>query len=228
MTLYDNKIENPAKGARNRVRRHAERGRYDRETIDAILDAGFVGHLAFIDDGLPYAIATLYVRVGDQIFLHGAPRSRLLRTAASGAELCFTVTHVDGLVLARSVFHHSVNFRSVVVFGTAQAVRERAAKLDAMQALVEHIVPGRTAEARGPNETELKATEIVALTIAEASAKVRTGGPVDVGADLELPLWAGHVPLHTAAGEPIPGDGCTLPVPGYVGALYQAAPAADR
>lgn len=216
--MYYDKEITPPKGAPNRVRRHAERGRYDRETIEAILDDGIVGHLAFIADGQPYALPMLYVRQGDQIFLHGAPRSRLLSAMAAGARLCFTVTHVDGLVLARSVFHHSVNFRSVVVLGAGQAVRDRAAKLQAMEALVEHIIPGRTAEARGPNETELKATEIVALTISEASAKVRTGGPVDTGADLELAVWAGQVPLRVAAGAPIPDAECTLPVPGYVAA----------
>ncbi len=212
------------------MRRHSERGRYDRETIEQILDDGFVGDLACAVDGQPYALPMLYVRQGDQLFLHGAPRSRLLSTVAKGARLCFTVTHVDGLVLARTVFHHSVNFRSVVVFGVGQAVRERGAKLQAMEALVEHIVPGRSAEARGPNETELKATEIVALTISEASAKVRTGGPVDIGADLELPVWAGQVPLRVTAGAPVPDVGCSLPVPGYVSELYAnaAGGAADR
>ncbi len=205
------------------MRRHAERGHYDRDTIEAILDDACVGHLAFVAEEQPYALPMLYVRQGDQLFLHGAPRSRLLGIVAKGARLCFTVTHVDGLVLARSVFHHSVNFRSVVVLGEGRAVRERGAKLRAMDALVEHIVPGRTAEARGPNETELKATEIVALTISEASAKVRTGGPVDVGADLELPVWAGQVPLRVTARAPVPDAGCTLPVPDNVGALYRDA-----
>ncbi len=215
---YDNEAL-PPKGAPNRVRRHAERGRYDRQTIETILDSEFVGHLAFVDGGRPYALPMLYVRQGDEIFLHGSPGSRLVQTMAKGVQLCFTVTHVDGLVLARSVFHHSVNFRSVAVLGEGRAVRDRDAKLAAMEALVEHIVPGRTAEARGPNDTELKTTEIVALSIDEASAKVRTGGPVDDGADLELPVWAGHVPLSTVAGAPIPDAGCTLPVPGYVSAL---------
>jgi len=220
--LYYDQQEKPANDARNRVRRHPERGHYDRETIESILDAGFVGHLAFVADEQPYVLPMLYVRQDEEIFLHGAPRGRLMSTIAQGAHLCFTVTHIDGLVMARSVFHHSVNFRSVVVLGEARAVREREAKLSAMEALVEHIVPGRTAEARGPNDTELKATEIVALTISEASAKVRTGGPVDTGADVELPVWAGYVPLRVVAGVPVPDAGCELAVPAYVGSLYPA------
>ena len=217
---YDSEAQ-PPKGAPNRVRRHPERGHYDRETIEAILDSEFVGTLAFVDEAQPFALPMLYVRQGDEIFLHGSPGSRLVQTLAKGMRLCFTVTHVDGLVLARSVFHHSVNFRSVAILGEGRAVRERDAKLEAMQALVEHIIPGRTAEARGPNDTELRTTEIVALSISEASAKVRTGGPVDDGPDLELPVWAGHVPLRVVAGTPIPDDGCALPVPGYVSALHR-------
>ena len=220
--MYYDKQEKPANDARIRVRRHPERGSYDRETVEAILNAGFVGHLAFVADDQPYVLPMLYVRQGEEIFLHGAPRSRLMTTIAHGARLCFTVTHLDGLVLARSVFHHSVNYRSVVVLGEGRAVRERQEKLAAMDALVEHIVPGRTAEARGPNETELKATEIVAMRIAEASAKVRAGGPADTGADLELPVWAGQVDLRVVSDGPTPAGDCLLPVPEYVRALYPA------
>ncbi len=203
----------PPRGARNRVRRHAERGRYDREAVHEILDAAWLGHVGFVIDGQPHVIPMLYARDGDTLYLHGALRSRLLALMGRGAPLCFTVTIVDGLVLARSWMHHSVNYRSVVVFGHARPVRARAQKLEAMRLLVDHIIPGRAADSRGPSETELRATEIVALTITEASAKVRAGGPVDLESDLELPIWAGVLPLQTTAGEPQADEYCTPAVP---------------
>ena len=202
--------------ARTRVRRRAGRGQYAREQIEQILDAGLVGHLAFVADGQPYAIPMLYARIDDQLYLHGSPLSRLLKRTVSGTELCFTVTLLDGLVLARSAFHHSLNYRSAVVLGEARAVRERKEKLASLEALVEHVMPGRSADARGPDEQELKATEVVALRLDEASAKVRTGPPVDAPEDYALPVWAGEIPLHLAAGDPLPDDRCTAPLPEYL------------
>jgi uncharacterized protein len=220
MALYYNETGKPPRSARNRVRRHPERGRYDRETVESILDANFVGHLAFAAaDGQPYAIPMLYVRDGDVLYLHGAPRSRLLSTAGAGRPVSFTVTEVNGLVLARAWFTHSINYRSAVLAGVARPVRGRPEKLEAMRRLVEHIAPGRADDARAPNETELKATEIVALAISEASAKVRAGGPKDVEADLDYPVWAGQVPVRVVADAPVAAEGCGRPVPGYVGAL---------
>ncbi len=199
-----------------RVRRHSERGRYDEATVHAILDAGFVGHLAFVQDGQPIAVPMLYARAGDVLYLHGSPQSRALGLAGDGARLCLTVTHVDGLVLARSHFHHSVNYRSVVVIGAGRPVEERTEKLEAMRRLVEHIVPGRADDSRGPSDGELKATEMVAMTIDGASAKVRTGPPIDTTKDRELPFWAGILPLSVVAGEPIADGTCPPPVPEYV------------
>lgn len=222
MTTYYDEAEKPPRGARTRVRRHPERGRYDRETVESILDAGFVGHLAFVLDGQPYALPMLYVRDRDQLYLHGAVRSRLLGAAATGAPLSFTVTHVDGLVLARSWFSHSVNYRSVVVVGGARPVRRREEKLNAMWKLVDHIIPGRADDSRAPDQKELKATEILAMTISEASAKIRTGGPGDVEADMALPFWAGHLPMRVVADAPITHPACSAPLPGYVQALRQS------
>ena len=202
---------------RTKLGRHPERGRYERGEVDAILDAGFYGHLAFALDGQPYAMPMLYVRDGDDLYLHGSVKSRLIRNAADGPPLCFTVTHVDGLVLARSAFNHSVNYRSAVVLGRARAVTDRAEKLHAMDLLVDHIIPGRTNDARQANDSELKATEIVALSIDEASAKVRNGPPGDKSEDLEMPVWTGVLPLATVAGEPIRAEQSGAPVaPEYV------------
>jgi len=201
---------------RTKVRRHPERGRYERGEVEAILDAGFYGHLAFVLDEQPYALPMLYVRNGDQLFLHGSVKSRLIGAAGEGARLCFTVTLIDGLVMARAAFTHSVNYRSVVVLGQGRPVRERAEKLQAMDLLVEHIIPGRTSDARQANTNELKATQIIALSIDEASAKVRAGGPVDKDADLDMPIWTGVLPLRLSAGEPITEAGAKAPVPDYV------------
>lgn len=203
-------------GERTEVHRHAERGHYDQATIEAILDEGFVGHLAFVQDGQPYAIPMLYVRSGELLYLHGSPQSRLLGTAGAGASLCFTVTLIDGLVLARSAFHHSINYRSVVVLGQAREVTDRAEQLESMRRLVDHIVPGRADDARGPNDGELKATEIVAMTISEVSAKVRTGPPIDSKRDQSLPVWAGVVPVALRAADPVADADCHMPVPAYV------------
>jgi nitroimidazol reductase NimA-like FMN-containing flavoprotein (pyridoxamine 5'-phosphate oxidase superfamily) len=180
------------------VRREPQRGRYDRETIDAILDEALFCHLGFAVDRQPYVIPTLHARIGDRVYVHGSAASRLLRHARSGAPVCVTATIFDGLVLARSVFNHSVNYRSVVVLGTAIPV-EGDEKAVALQAFTEHLAPGRWAEARRPTPKELKATWILSLALDEASAKVRSGPPLDDEADLDLPVWAGVVPVHLAA-----------------------------
>ena len=183
---------------RIRVKREPQRARYDRETIDAILDEAVLCHLGFAVDGQPFVIPTLHARVGDTLYVHGSSASRALRHAGAGAPVCVTVTLFDGLVLAKSVFNQSVNYRSVVVFGTARVV-EDAEKTAALEALTEQLVPGRWNEARQPTAQELKATQILALPIDEASAKVRTGGPEDEPEDLDLPVFAGVVPVYLAA-----------------------------
>ncbi len=205
-----------APSPRSKVRRLGGRGRYDRETVHAILDAGLVGHLAITEDEQPFALPMLYARADERLYLHGARLSRLLRGAADGIPVCFTVTLLDGIVLARSAFHHSLNYRSVVVLGRARPVRDAAEKHAALDAIVEHVMPGRTRDARGPNRGELAATEVIALDLDEASAKVRTGGPSDASKDHALPVWAGEIPLRIVAGEPIPDARCEAPLPGYV------------
>lgn len=201
---------------RTRVRRHPERGIYERAEVHAILDAAFHGHLAFVADGQPLAMPMLHVRDGEEVLLHGSVKSRFARIAGSGAPLCYTVTLIDGLVLARAAFTHSVNYRSAVVLGSGRVLEDAEEKLRAMELLVEHVVPGRTADARAPAPNELKATEIIALRIDEASAKVRSGGPVDSKQDLDMPIWAGVLPLALTAGQPITDDGSPAAVPDYV------------
>ena len=183
---------------RIRIIREPQRGRYDRETIDAILDEALLCHLGFEVDGQPYVIPTLHARVGDTVYVHGSAASRMLKQLAGGVRVCLTVTLFDGLVLARSVFNHSVNYRSVVLLGTAQLVSD-GEKAEALHALTEQLAPGRWEEARQPTAKELKATWILALPIEEASAKVRSGPPEDDPEDEHLPVWAGVVPVHLAA-----------------------------
>jgi nitroimidazol reductase NimA-like FMN-containing flavoprotein (pyridoxamine 5'-phosphate oxidase superfamily) len=183
---------------RTKVRRHPERVAYDRATIDAILDEALLCHLGFQVDGRPYVIPTLHARVGDRLYVHGSAASRMLRHAASGMPVCATVTLFDGLVLARSVFNHSVNYRSVVVFGTATLVADDETR-EALRALTEQLAPGRWDEARQPTDKELKATWILSLPLDEASAKLRTGAEEDEPEDRDLPVWAGVVPVHLAA-----------------------------
>jgi uncharacterized protein len=192
-----------------------ERGAYDREQIEAILDAGLVCHLGFVHDGHPFVIPTLYGRVGDEVYVHGSSASRMLRTLKGGVDACLTVTLVDGLVLARSIFHHSINYRSVVVLGRAVEVADRDEKLRALEAFGERILPGRWAEVRPPTEQELKATSILRLPLDEASAKLREGPPKDEDEDYDLPVWAGVIPLALRAGEPAadPRLGFDLPPP---------------
>ena len=185
---------------RTRVRREPQRGVYDRETIDAILDEALFCHLGFVVDGQPYVIPTLHARRGDLLYVHGSSASRMLRHAATGAPMCTTVTLLDGLVLAKSVFNHSINYRSVVVLGEAREV-EGEEKVEALRLFAEHVAPGRWEEARQPTPTELKATAVLSLPLNEVSAKVRTGPPNDAPEDVDLPVWSGVVPIHLAVDE---------------------------
>jgi len=195
----------PAPSQRTRVRRLPERGRYERVAIDAILDAGLVAHLGFVHDEHPFVVPTLHARVGDRVYVHGSAASRTLRHLTTGIPACLTVTLLDGIVLARSIFEHSMNYRSVVVLGTATPVTEPSEKATALEAFTEKVLPGRWAEARPPTAKELKATSILRLPLDEASAKIRTGGPEDGDTpDAELDVWAGHVPLVVKALAPVP------------------------
>ena len=197
-------MSDPAPSPRATVHRHPERARYDRATIDAILDEGLVCHLAFVSDGHPVTIPTMYVREGDRVIVHGSAAARMTRTLATGLPVCLTVTLLDGVVFARTANNHSMNYRSAVLLGTTNPVTEPAAKLAAMRSLVERIAPGRWAQVREPSAKEMKATTILELPIDEASAKVRTGPPLDDEEDLAIPVWAGVVPLSIAAGRPAP------------------------
>jgi nitroimidazol reductase NimA-like FMN-containing flavoprotein (pyridoxamine 5'-phosphate oxidase superfamily) len=217
MNSYYNKLSELAgpPSARATVRRRAGRGHYDRETIDAILDEGLFGHLGIASEGQPFVIPALYGRSRDELFIHGSPLSRLIRTA-SGASVCFTVTLLDGLVLARTAFHHSMNYRSVVVLGEARTVEDREEKLEALRLIVEHVVPGRSEDVRGPNDQELAATSVLALVLDEASAKIRTGPPIDGAEDYSWPAWAGELPLALVPGTPVEDGRTSEPVPAYV------------
>jgi len=194
------------KTARTTVRRKADRGRYDRETVDAILDAALIAHVGFAIDGVPSVIPMAYVRIDDAIYFHGAVANHALRTLANGSEACVTVTLLDALVLSRSAFHHSMNYRSVVCFGRGEKVEDDAAKLAAVEALVEQIVPGRREGTRGPSPSELRQTLVVRFPLTEASAKVRTGPPIEDPEDLDLPYWGGEIPLTIVRGDPIPDE----------------------
>ena len=188
----------------NRVKRLPDRGHYDRDTIYPIVDAGLICHVAFVVDGRPFVIPTLHAREGDTLLLHGASTSRMLRHISLGGEVCVTVTHVDGLVLAKSVFNHSVNYRSAVLFGRGRLVDDEAGKMAALAAFTEKILPGRWADARLPNSVEMKATSVIAIEIESASAKVRTGPPHDDDEDVDLPVWVGVLPLTQVTGAPLP------------------------
>src|SRR5918997_3958485 len=192
-----------APSPRIRVRRAPARAAYDRPTIDAILDEGLVAHLGFAVDDQPYVIPTLHAPVGDTVYTHGSAASRMIRTLTAGAPACLTVTLIDGIVRARWVFHHSMNYRSVVVIGEARAVSDPQELLVALEAFTEKLVPGRWDEVRPPNRKELKGTRALAMSLDEASAKVRTGPPVDDDEDYDLDVWAGVIPLHLAASPPI-------------------------
>jgi nitroimidazol reductase NimA-like FMN-containing flavoprotein (pyridoxamine 5'-phosphate oxidase superfamily) len=197
--------------SRTKIKRHRERGNYDRAVVNAILDEALVSHVGFVDDGQPYVIPMLHARAGDTLYLHGSTQSRAMHTLTGGADVCVTTTLLDGLVLARSVYHHSMNYRAVVVVGRARQVSDPQEKLDAMKCLVDHVLPGRWDDARRPNDGELKVTTIAALQIDEASAKIRTGPPADAKSDLSLPVWAGVIPLALAPAEPIPDNGAVMP-----------------
>ena len=190
--------------ARTTLKRLPKRGSFDREKINQILDEGFVCHVGFNVDGQPFVIPTGYARVDDVLIIHGSQASRMLRNLEQGIDICVTVTLIDGLVLARSAFHHSMNYRSVVVFGRAMKIEDPQEKLAALLALSEHMIPGRWDDVRGPNESELRQTTVLSLPLAEASAKVRTGPPIDDEEDYALPVWAGEIPLRLSSDRPLP------------------------
>ena len=189
---------------RTKVRRLPDRAVYEKSDIYAIIDEALICHVGFVRDDQPFVIPTIHARVDDTLYIHGSAASRMLRTLKDGAPACVTVTLLDGLVLARSDFHHSMNYRSVVILGTLTPVTDREQKLAALKTIVEHVVPGRSAETRGPNDRELKATTVMAMKISEASAKVRTGPPGDEEEDYDLSVWAGVIPLRLQPGNPEP------------------------
>ena len=195
---------------RTKVRRLAKRAVYDTERVHQILDEGYLCHVGFVQNGQPFVIPTLYARSGETIYLHGSGASRMLKTLAEGVDVCLTVTLVDGFVLARSAFHHSMNYRSVTVFGRARLVSEASEKMAALSLITDHIVPNRWDEVRGPNELEMKQTVVLALPMEDVAAKVRVGPPADDEEDYALPIWAGVVPIQTQLGTP-QSDGRVLP-----------------
>jgi uncharacterized protein len=214
---------------RVRLRRKRERGSHERATVDAILDEALIAHLGIADEsGQPFVIPTLHARSGDLVYLHGSTASRTLRALSAGAPACLTVSLLDGLVLARAAMHHSANYRSVMLLGTARLVDSPAEKRAALEAIVEHIVPGRWAETRAPSENELKATSVLALAIDEASAKIRTGPPVDDEEDYELPVWAGVIPIVSQAGAPQPDTRMAPETPLSASADGYARPGSPR
>ena len=201
--------------ARNRVRRVANRATYDRKTVYGIVDEARICHVGFVVDGQPFVIPSIHARKGDDILLHGAKTSRLIKHAQEGHEICITVTHLDGLVLARSAFHHSMNYRSAVLFGHGRLIEDPVEKMEGLRAVVEQVMPGRWDDARQPNEKELNATSLVAIAIESASAKIRQGGPLDDDEDYALPVWAGELPIRQQILEPVDDpklrDGITVP-----------------
>ena len=207
---------NPTK--RSQLRRLPKRGSRDAQLIHAILDAGFVAHVGFQTDGQPFVIPTLYGRDGDKLYLHGSSASRLVTELEKSIPVCITVTLLDGLVLARSAFHHSINYRSVVAFGITQKVKDGERKLHALRTISEHLLPGRWGDVRAPSEKELKATTVLEFAIEEASAKIRTGPPLDEEADYGLSIWAGVLPLTLEAKLPVPDLRVAeaVELPGYV------------
>jgi uncharacterized protein len=210
--------DNTPASARTTVARAPDRGRYDRETVNAILDASIVCHVGFVCDGQPFVIPTLQVRKGDHIYLHGAPASRMVKTLSSGAPACVTVTLVDGLVLARSAFHQAVNYRSVVILGVAERVDDPCEKTKILEEMTNAFAPGRWADIRPPSRGELARTTILALPLDETSAKIRTGGPNDDMEDLAMSIWAGVVPLSQTKGTPEPDHrlDASIELPAYL------------
>lgn len=205
MSTLDNQInqEQFTPTHRTSIKRVPQRGHYERQLIYQILDEGLVCHVGFAVDNQPFVIPTAYGRVEDRLYIHGSPASRMLRSLLGGIEVCITVTLLDGLVLARSAFHHSMNYRSVVIFGQATVVQDPEQKLEALRAFTEHIVPERWTEVRQPNRQELAGTLVLSLPLTEASAKVRTGPPLDDEKDYSLPVWAGVLPLRLVAGDAV-------------------------
>ncbi len=202
---------------RTRLVREAHRAVYDREAIYKILDEAFVCHVGFASEGQPFVIPTMFARIGDAIYFHGSAASRMLRGLSAGLPVCITVTLTDGLVLARSVFNHSMNYRSVVALGKATLIDDSAEKLQALQAFTEKLIPGRWNDARQPNEKELKATSILKVPLSEVSAKVRAGGVEDDADDYALPVWAGIIPMRLVADAPVRDARCdvSIPTPDY-------------
>ena len=202
----------------NKVKRLPKRGHYDQETLYQILDEGFMCHIGFLVEGRPVVIPTAFVRDGNSLLIHGSSKSRMIQTLAAGSPCCVTITHLDALVPARSVFNHSMNYRSAVVFGKGTLIEEPDEKMEGLRLITENILPGRWEEARSPNEKEMKATSVVRIHIETASSKIRTGPPGDDAPDYELPKWAGLLPLHTAYAAPIPDPVLSpgIPVPDSV------------
>ena len=214
---------------RTTLKRLPSRGNFDRDAVYKILDEGFVCHVGFVVDGHPVVIPTAYGRVDDRFYIHGSAASRMLRTIEEGVDVCVTVTLVDGLVLARSAFHHSINYRSVVIFGRASVVEEPKEKFDALRSFTQHVVPGRWEDVREPTESELKATIVLYLLLMEASAKVRTGPPIDDEEDYATPVWAGEIPLRLVAGVPVADPRLTpgIEPPRYVREYSRSGPNSD-
>jgi hypothetical protein len=210
---------------RTQVKRRAQRGRYDRATIDAILDEGLVCHVGFAQEGYVTVLPTAYARYGDSLYVHGSTANRMFRAIRDGAEACVTVTLLDGVVLARSAFHQSMNYRCVVLYGRAREVAEENEKLEAMHCLLDHVAPGRWADVRPPSPQELKQTLVLAFPIDEASAKIRSGPPIDDEEDMSAPSWAGEIPLRLVAGQPIvaPDSRVEIPVPDYAAMYFRGA-----
>jgi uncharacterized protein len=188
---------------RNKIKRYPQRGNYDSSAIYSILDEGLICHVGFVVDGQPFVIPTAYGRIEDKIYIHGSPMSRMLRSLQQGIDVCITVTLLDGLVLARSAFHHSMNYRSVVIFGTAVAIESTSEKMAALKAFTNHVLSDRWSDVRPTTDKEVAGTWVLALSLSEASAKIRTGPPVDDEEDYALPIWAGEIPLRIVADRPI-------------------------
>ena len=210
------KLSNSMPTSRTRVMREPQRAVYDRNTVNRILDEAFLCHVGFVADGQPYVIPTSYGRDRDMLYIHGSAASRMLRNLGQGVPVCITITLLDGLVLARSVFNHSMNYRSVVILGTATLVEDPEQKIAALRALSEHILPHRWNDSRQPNEKELKATSVLRIPIEEFSAKIRVGPPVDDEEDYAFPTWAGIIPLEMSVGAAIPDDRCHFQLPAYL------------
>ncbi len=217
-------MESFAPTERTTLKRLPQRGFYDREAVYRILDEGFICHVGFTIDGQPFVIPTAYGRVGDKLYIHGSAASRTLRSLSGGIPVCVAVTLVDGLVLARSAFHHSINYRSVVILGAATMVEAAEEKMTALRAFTEHVIPGRWDDVREPNEQELKGTSVLALPLVEVSAKVRTGPPKDDEEDMALSVWAGELPLRITAGAPVDDPQLSAGVrpPAYVERYFRA------